>query len=429
MKRLLYPALLIALLAAALMVWMGLRGDPHTMSNAPRIAPQLSDPIARGAYLAVVGNCRGCHTERGGKPYAGGRTIPTTFGTFFGPNLTPDAKTGIGEWSADDFWLALHEGRGRQGQLLYPVFPFTHYTKVTREDSDALFAYLHSLPAVARANSAHQLRFPYNQRWLLLMWRALYFRPKVYAASPTQSAQWNHGAYLVEGLGHCNACHQPRNALGATQVSHKPAGGVVLGWYAPALDASAEAGTAHWSQADVVSLLQTGMSQSAATLGPMGEVVFESLQHWQADDLQATASYLRAMPDRDAAPTPQTSVSNAVAQRRSQSLDRGASGYAKHCASCHGDQGEGRPPAALALAGNRAVTMDSNINPIHTVLYGGYAPGTAGNPQPFGMPPFHMNLNDREIADILSYVRHSWGNAAQPVDAFEVSRQRTGPLW
>lgn len=427
MKRLLWLLPLIAIVVAVLMAWMGLRGDPHTVSNAPRIAPQLTEPIARGAYLAVVGNCRGCHTERGGTPYAGGRAIPTPFGTFHGPNLTPDVETGIGDWSGDDFWRALHEGRGHKGELLYPVFPFTHYTKVTRADSDALFAYLRSLPAVARANTPHQLRFPFSQRWLLVVWRALYFRPGVYTAAPTQSAAWNHGAYLAQGLGHCGACHQPRNALGAPQTSATSAGGVVLDWYAPALDASHEAGVAHWPQAEVVALLQTGVTPDAATLGPMGEVVFESLQHWQPEDMQAMAEYLRALPDRDTARARQAVTP--TPRQRSQSLERGASDYAKHCASCHGDNGEGRTPAALALAGNRAVTMGNTINPIRTVLYGGYGPGTAGNPQPFGMPPFHNTLSDREIADILSFVRSTWGNAAEPVNDFEVARQRTGPLW
>ncbi len=427
MRRLLWSVLLATLLAMVLMVWMGLRGDHNAVSSAPRIAPELNEPVARGAYLAVVGNCRGCHTERGGTPYAGGRAIPTPFGVFHGPNLTPDVQTGIGGWSTDDFWLALHEGRGHDGELLYPVFPFTHYTQVTRADSDALFAYLRSLPAVARVNTPHQLRFPYNQRWLLVVWRALYFRPGGYSADPTQSAEWNHGAYLVEGLGHCNACHQPRNALGAPQAIATPKGGVVLGWYAPALDASREAGVAHWPQEEVVALLQTGITQNAATLGPMGEVVFESLQHWRPEDLQTMATYLRALPDRDAMPTRQTTAPASPQLRKS--LERGATAYSEHCASCHGDKGEGRAPAALALAGNRAVTMTANINPIRTVLYGGYGPGTAGNPQPFGMPPFHNQLSDGEIADILSYVRGAWGNAAEPVNDFEVSRQRTGPLW
>ena len=170
--------------------------------------------IARGRYLTLAGNCMACHTARGGEPYAGGLGMATPFGTVFTSNLTPDANTGIGSWSSAHFWRALHNGRSKNGRLLYPAFPYTSYTQVTREDSDAMFAFLRSLPAVKQANRPHALRFPFNSQAALAIWRALYFTPGVYQLDAGRNAEWNRGAYLVDGLGHCNACHSPRDALG-----------------------------------------------------------------------------------------------------------------------------------------------------------------------------------------------------------------------
>lgn len=425
---------LLALGLAALggIAWMGLRVDTAEPGLVPAVAADVADPVARGAYLATAANCLGCHTERGGAPYAGGRAIPTPFGVFHSPNLTPDTRTGIGSWSAEDFWHALHDGKRPDGSPLYPSFPYTHYTRLSRPDVDAIRAYLLSLDPVQRANRPHELRFPYDQRWLLVAWRALFFRPGGYQMDAAQDATWNRGAYLVQGVAHCGACHEARNSLGAIVSRRNPAGGVVLNWYAPALDAGTEAGVSHWSQEDVVRLLRDGRTEQASTLGPMAEVVYDSLQHLHDEDIGAMAHYLRALPDRGPAPDPAVIAAAAAAASdvpRSPAMERGARGYAKHCADCHGENGEGRAPAAPALAGNRALTLSSTVNPIRVVLYGGFAPGTAGNPEPFGMPPFDGTLDDQQIADILSFARHAWGNAAPPVRAFQVQRERSGPLW
>lgn len=420
-------ALLLAAVAVALIAWRGLRidGAPESGTTVPRIAADITDPVQRGAYLARAANCRGCHTARGAEPYAGGRAIPTPFGTFHAPNITPDPRTGIGRWSDTDFWHALHDGRRPDGAPLYPAFPYTHYTRLDRQDSDALFAYLRSLPPVSRANRAHALDFPYDQRWLLVAWRALFFRAGTYEVDGERDARWNRGAYLTQGLGHCGACHEARNALGAIVSNEDPAGGVVLDWYAPSLRASDGAGVAHWSEDEVVALLRDGVSAHGSTMGPMAEVVYESLQHLHADDLVAMATYLRAMPQSQG----ESAARPGSTRRDDKAIERGARGYAEHCADCHGERGEGKAPGYPALAGNRALTMRSAVNPIRAVLYGGYAPGTAGNPAPLGMPPYHAAFTDQEIAEILGYVRGSWGNAARAVTPHEVARQRTGPLW
>lgn len=428
MKRLLLVLLLLACGTTAAVFWLGLRGDAEGLAaHSPLQAPPGMSTVERGRYLVRVGDCMACHTRQGGADYAGGRAIPTPFGEFYSPNLTPDPETGLGQWSADDFWKALHEGRSRDGSLLYPSFPYTNYTKLTRDDSDAMFAYLRTLPPVRETLREHQLHFPYNVRFLLVGWRALFFRPGVYQADAERDPQWNRGAYLVQGLGHCSACHEARNALGAVQSRDNPAGGLVLNWYAPALSAPTEAGVQDWPQEDIVRLLRDGVSPRASTLGPMAEVVYESLQHASADDLDAMAAYLKSL-----APTQAPKARGAVqvpTHAVQDMVQRGSAIYAEHCASCHGDKGEGAPPMAPALRGNRALTADAAVNPIRVILFGGYAPGTAGNPRPFGMPPFGSTLSNEQIADVLTYTRAAWGNQGRPVSGAEVSRNRQGPLW
>src|SRR5690606_21931541 len=208
--------LLLFGLLASLVVWLNVRGEAPVQVGRGS-APLAADAalIARGAYLAKAGNCAACHTARGGAEYAGGRAIPTPFGTIHASNLTPDPETGLGDWSADEFWRAMHHGRSKDGRLLYPAFPYPNYTLVTREDADAIYAYLQSLAPVRQRNKAHELGFPYNQQASLAVWRALYFRPGVHEDEPERPAAWNRGKYLVRGLGHCVACHASRNALGA----------------------------------------------------------------------------------------------------------------------------------------------------------------------------------------------------------------------
>ncbi|HSY26289.1 MAG TPA: cytochrome c, partial [Burkholderiaceae bacterium] len=218
MKRVILFVLAALILVSIALVGYQLLYDPGSdQVGAP--VKSSADQIARGAYLARVGDCVACHTMRGGKPFSGGRAIATPYGKIYSPNITPDAETGIGAWNADDFWRALHNGKSRNGEFLYPAFPFTDYTKVTRTDSDALFAYFKSLEAVHQSNRQQELRFPYNQRPLLAAWRSLYFRPGSYSEEKNQSTEWNRGAYLVQGLGHCNACHTGRAAFGSSDTN------------------------------------------------------------------------------------------------------------------------------------------------------------------------------------------------------------------
>ncbi|MBC7700008.1 cytochrome c [Aquabacterium sp.] len=418
-SRVIALLLLIGLALAAAVYHLNVRGeDPITASKE---APASAQLIASGEYLARTGNCMACHTARGGAPYAGGLGILTPFGTVYTSNLTPDAPTGIGAWSASEFWRALHNGRSRDGRLLYPAFPYSNYTHVTRADSDAIFAYLRSLPPVAQANRPHELRFPYNSTPALAVWRALFFKPMRFEPDTKQSADWNRGAYLVQGLGHCNACHASRNALGATSGTLDLSGGLipVQNWYAPSLTSAHEAGVAEWRLSDIVELMRTGVSAQGTVVGPMAEVVQNSTQYWTDADLLAMATYLKALPQSQAAREP-------VTVQPPLPDSRGAKLYKVHCAQCHGEQGEGAAQAYPALAGNRAVTMVSPANLVRMVLAGGFAPATKGNPRPYGMPPFAMVFSNDDTAAVVSYIRSAWGNQANAVSTLEVIQLRNG---
>jgi len=415
-----------ALAATVLVVVVSAWPREQFVASASKAATAPTpDNIARGAYLALAGNCMGCHTARGGPAYAGGRAMATPFGALYVPNITPDRATGIGAWSADDFWRALHNGKSRDGRLLYPAFPYTNYTTVTRADADALYAFLHNLPAVRQANTPHALRFPYNQQAALAGWRLLYFKPGVFAPNRAESLVWNRGAYLVEGLGHCSACHSSRNAAGA--VAAGLGGGLIptSGWYAPSLESDAEAGLGSWAVPHIVQLLKTGVSPRSTVSGPMAEVVARSLQHMSETDLAAMASYLKSLPPTSAETDEKA---KATGPHIDQVLAHGKQLYAAHCLDCHGADGRGLAPAYPALAGNRAVTMKQSVNAVRIVLNGGFAPGTAGNPRPYGMPPYSHLMNDAEVAAVVTYVRASWGNGAPPVNASEVNRYRSTPL-
>jgi len=414
--------LLAILLALAALVWMfNFWGGARIRDGAPRTPPSR-EQVARGAYLARVGDCMLCHTERGSAPYAGGRAIDTPFGTVYASNLTPDAETGIGSWSAAHFRRALHEGRSRDGHLLYPVFPYTHTTHVTDADADALFEFLRSLPPVNKPNREHRLRFPYNTQAALAVWRALYFRPEKFVADAAQTPEWNRGAYLVRGLGHCGACHGARNALGGVREAMDLSGGLIpmQNWYAPSLASPSEAGVADWPVQEIVQLLATGTSPRSTVLGPMAEVVLNSTQYIEPADLRAMAVYLKSLP-----PTSSDTDPRELPVASASVLDRGGKLYADHCASCHGDQGQGVRGAYPALAGNRAVTLPATENLVQVVLHGGFPPATRGNPRPYGMPPFATVLSDADVAAVITYLRASWKNKAAPVSELTVGQQRS----
>jgi mono/diheme cytochrome c family protein len=388
--------------------------------------PAQQSQVEHGRYLAQAGDCIACHTIPGAKIFSGNRPMPTPFGTLYSPNITPDRETGIGKWSADDFYNMMHTGRSPNGYLLYPAMPFASYTKVTRADSDAIFAYLRSVPPVRLQSRQHDLRFPYNNRALLIGWRTLYFKEGEYQPDPGKSAEWNRGAYLVQGLGHCSMCHTPINALGGSSQERAFQGGLIpmQNWYAPSLTSNREAGLGTWDIRDIMDLLQAGVSSRATVYGPMAEVTYNSLQYMNDDDIRAMAVYLKSLP---ADQPVSADVANSPL-RAEQRASEGRRIYAQQCATCHGAEGRGKPPHYPPLAGNQSISMTSAVNPIRMVLNGGYPPGTRRNPMPYGMPPFAQALSDDDIAAVVTFIRTAWGNRGGPVTVREVNQLRSATV-
>lgn len=365
---------------------------------------------------------------------AGGGEVHTPFGVFYAPNLTPDAATGIGKWTLEDFRRAMRHGVAPGGRLLYPAFPYEQYTFMRDDDVEAIYGYLQSLPPLARAANAHQLRFPFGTQTALAAWRGLYFyaagengTSAGLASAPSSDTPDALGRYLVQAVTHCAACHSPRNGLGALGGGQRLDGGwmAVEGWQAPSLQDSREAGVQHWQASEVVQLLRTGRTDAGATAsGPMADAVFWSTQYLSEADASAIAVYLQHLPD--AAPERAGAV-GAPEKGASEARESKVSVlYQQQCASCHGKQGEGVALAFPALAGNRAVLRADPANMLRSILQGGYAPAVAGQSPPHGMPPFLQALSDADIAALATYIRQSWGNAAPAVATIDAFRARQG---
>jgi mono/diheme cytochrome c family protein len=384
-----------------------------------------SDQVERGKYLAIAGNCVSCHTSPGGEPMAGGLAFRTPFGTIYSTNITPDPQTGIGEWTQEDFARAVREGVRRDGAHLYPVFPYTSYTLLKDEDVAALFAYFKSLPPVRAAVPENELSFPYNQRWALGLWKMLYFDSRRFEPDRSKSEEWNRGAYLVEGLGHCGMCHSPRNFLGGQSANEAMTGGVYLDrvpsgeireWAAPNLT-SAPNGLASWPAEEIATYLKTGQNTFTQTFGPMNEVIMNSTRHLSDSDVQAMAVYLKELP-----PNPGPSGS----QPSEQLMTEGSVLYDVHCGTCHMPTGLGDhdEDAGARLVGSPIVQASSPASLINIVLYG---PERPNPPAPYRwkkMPSFANELTDEEIAAITTFVRNSWGNQAGAVTPKQVAAQR-----
>jgi mono/diheme cytochrome c family protein len=418
----LFPRASRLLLAGLLCLFFGEMSE--VSAQPPASASAL---ISKGKYLAQAGDCIACHTNPGGKLFAGNRPMPTPFGTLYSSNITPDPQHGIGKWSADDFYATMHVGRMPDGGLLYPAMPFGDYTKVTRADSDAIFAYLRSVPPVPEPDRPHDLRFPFNNRSLILGWRTLFFKEGTYQPDSTRSAEWNRGAYLVEGLGHCGMCHTAINKLGGSSESKAYQGGLIpmQNWYAPSLTSNKEAGLGDWSIEDISDYLRKGVASRGAVYGPMSEVVHNSLQYMTEEDIRAMAVYLKSIGQGNRLDPEATRVPVAES---SLLMRLGKQVYSEQCANCHGAKGAGDPTRYPPLAGNQSIQMESAVNPLRMVLNGGFPPSTPGNPMPYGMPPFAQSLSNDEVAAVVTYIRSSWGNHGTAISARQVDDLRSSPL-
>jgi len=412
------PRRLLAAIALALLAW--LLWPPQAAPEHPPDAAPTAAQIERGAYLARAGHCAGCHTARGQAPYAGGRGIATPFGTVYASNLTPEPDTGLGRWREPDFWRALHEGRSRDGHLLSPAFPTGNFSHIARDDARDLWAYLRSLQAVHRPNTPHSLPWPLGTQAALKLWRAAFFWPAPDTAQAPAPGTAGRGAYLVQGLGHCDACHAPRTMLGSVgslATVHSGQAMPAEPWLAPSLASPLGDGQALGPAPQLHRFLKTGLSDQHAALGPMADVVAGSTQYLRDDDLQAMVAHLLTLnPQAAAAPTA-TAAPMPAAQ-----LAEGERLYKQHCADCHGAQGQGAPGIYPPLRGSHVVQMPSPANLIRIITTGGFAPGTAGNPRPYGMPAF--DLPHTELATLSTWLRQSWGHHATPVTEVDVLIRR-----
>jgi mono/diheme cytochrome c family protein len=389
-----------------------------TSATAGDLDPQEFTQIERGRYLAVLSDCASCHTVPGGnQPFAGGRAIETPFGNILAPNITPDPETGIGSWSDDAFDAAIRKGLRRNGSRLYPAMPYTAYTKMSRDDVLAIRAYLNTVIPVRNAVNANALPFPFNIRASMRVWNMLYFSQGDYKPDSEKSAEWNRGAFLVDGPGHCGACHTPKTLLGGDKTSEYLRGGFLQGWSAPDITGDARVGVGAWSAEDLVAYLKSGHNRVSAATGPMAEVVTLSTEHMTDPDLRAIATYLKSLsgkPDH-----PQTLSKEDVV------MTSGAAIYRDQCSACHGIDGKGIAELFPSIADSSMVKSDDPTTSIRIVLRGARSVGTQAQPTAPGMPSYGGQLDDAQIAAVLTYMRNGWGAAAAPVGAADVARVRS----
>jgi mono/diheme cytochrome c family protein len=357
--------------------------------------------VSRGEYLARAGDCVACHTAAGGKPFAGGDAIHSPFGAIYAPNITPDKATGIGDWSEDDFYRAMHEGVGKHGEYLYPAFPYQWFTKITRDDVKAIKAYLDTVEPVDAKPRQTRLMFPFNVRIGIGGWDAAFFKPGEFKADPSKSPEWNRGAYLVEGLGHCGDCHTPKGTAMEPIESKAFSGGAVDNWYAPNITSDAAHGIGGWSDKDLAEYLKTGSAPGkGVVVGPMSQVVRDSLSYLTDEDRRAIVAFLKSTsPIVDYNATSSASAGSAHAP--------GEAVYLSHCAFCHQTNGKGLPGAVPALDGNGVVTAKGPEDVIRVILGGRLASGSYAP-----MPAIGADMSDQEVADVVDYVRNAWSNRA-----------------
>lgn len=396
----------VILFASTILSW----GTTHSSA-----ADRSYSEIERGHYLTNAGDCIACHTAEKGQPLAGGRLVETPFGVIYSPNITPDRQTGIGAWSDEDFYRAMHLGTGADGRRLYPAFPYPYFTKLTRDDVISIRAFLETMPAVKNVPPPNTLRWPLNYRVLMKGWDWMYFEPGTYQPDANKSAEWNRGAYLVEGAAHCGACHTPKNIAGADKEDQRLIGGRLQNWFAPDLTNSTRAGLGGWNNDDIVEYLKTGRNRYSGATGLMAEVVTNSTSKLNDNDLHAIAVYLKDVTSKD----DQTS-----SKPEPNLMTAGAAIFNDACSACHQSDGTGVPLMFPPLGRNANVQSADPTSVIRVILQGARTVPTATKPTPSTMPAFDWKLSDDEIAAVATFIRNQWGNAAPPVAVDQIKSLR-----
>lgn len=365
----------------------------------------------KGYYLTRAGDCAACHTVEEDKPMAGNYALPTPFGTIYSANLTPDDETGLGKWTEEDFFRAMNQGISRDGSRLYPAFPYTHFTYVTREDSDAIFAYLDTLEPIRQEVREPEFPWPLTWRASMIGWNMLNFEDRVFEPDPERSEEWNRGKYLVEGLAHCGMCHSPKNIIGAEKEGDKRfTGGFAEGWWAPSLTGSTRDGIGDWEKEELVEFLRHGRNDRTAAFGPMTDVIEKSTSQLTESDVSAIAEYIKSLPPHESPPVEPL-------KEDQEPMALGQMIYETQCSACHAPGGDGVPGQFAPLRGSSLVHSADPTTLVRAVLEGVKAVPTERYPTPQAMPAFNWKLSDEEVAAVLTYVRNSFGNAASDVSA------------
>jgi mono/diheme cytochrome c family protein len=389
----------------------------NRIASAGEVDAQDFTNVAKGRYLSILSDCASCHSvPQKNQPFAGGRPIETPFGSIVAPNITPDMETGIGSWTDDQFDNAVRKGIGRDGERLYPAMPFNAYTKMSREDVLAIRAYLNTVTAVYNPVVVNTLPFPFNIRTSMRVWDGLYFKEGEYVFDPHKSADWNRGAFLVDGPAHCGACHTPKTFLGGDKTAQYLQGAPLQGWSAPDITNDARTGLGGWSTEEVAAYLKTGHNRVTAATGPMAEAVDQSTSKMTDDDVKAIATYLKSLPGNE---KPQATMAASAPE-----MTAGGAIYRDQCSACHGLDGKGIDRLFPSVANSSMARADDPSSVIRIVLRGARSVATDKEPTAPGMPSYGWQLNDSQVANVLNYIRNSWGNAAPAVSPDAVGRLR-----
>jgi alcohol dehydrogenase (quinone), cytochrome c subunit len=387
-------------------------------------------PTNKGEYLARAGDCVACHSVRGGKAFAGGLRMGTPMGAIYSTNITPDPDTGIGHYSLEDFDRAVRSGIAKDGHRLYPAMPYPSYAKISDDDVLALYTFfMKQVPPVQQANKPNEIAWYLSPRWPLAFWSLIFAPRHGYVARRDHDADWNRGAYLVEGLGHCGACHTPRGWAFQERALDDGGGAYLNGaeldaWFAPNLRSDVRSGLGEWSQDDVVAFLKSGHNEKSVVFGSMLDVINNSTPYLADDDIRAMAIFLKSLPEAAQEPKftyDDTATKDLLSGRPQQP---GAAIYLGSCASCHGADGKGQAPFMPPLAGNVAVLDADPSSLVNLVLNGAEPIVVKGVPDAYRMPQFRIQLTDEEIAAVLSFVRSAWGNGAAVVTTESVKKLR-----